>query len=291
MPYDRMWSMPSPGCVVFVVDQSAEMLETFGSSDGAGQRTCDLIATTVNSALAELIDQNTLPPDNIRPRVEVAVIGYGGNGVASMLPPPLDPQPVVGLRELDANPLRVEARRTRMIDPGGNLYDAMVAVPIWVEARAGGGAPMCAALRRAREITMAWATMHQGSFPPTVVLIAGSGAPQDGDPTVEADLLTQVSTRDGNLLLCIVQVTNEPTLAVELPSCAAQLPPNVHARRLFEMASVIPGQPWGCFGDDGLEIAPGARAYTLNSGFLFFGLGMFPRRYSAIPMAAPDPSR
>src|SRR6266699_2466152 len=110
--YSQAWSASRPGCLILLLDQSGSMSDPFGFAQaGAGRRKCDMVATVLNGFLNELIVTNTVAKKDgsteVRPRADVAVIGYEGNFVGSVLGGELYGQDFVSLPELEMNPLAI----------------------------------------------------------------------------------------------------------------------------------------------------------------------------------------
>src|SRR5438874_12446003 len=88
--YRQSWGGSHPGCLILLLDQSGSMSDPFGYQQaGAGKRKCDMVATVLNGFLNELIVTNTIAHNNerseVRPRADVAVLGYSGGFVGSVL--------------------------------------------------------------------------------------------------------------------------------------------------------------------------------------------------------------
>src|SRR6202011_1805991 len=119
--YSQAWSASRPGCLVLLLDQSGSMSDPFGSYQaGAGRRKCDMVATVLNGFLNELIVTNTIAQEDgtteVRPRADVAVIGYEGDFVGSILSGTLSDRDFVTLPELQMNPIDIERRMRTEID-------------------------------------------------------------------------------------------------------------------------------------------------------------------------------
>ena len=145
----------------------------------------------------------------------------------------------VTLPELQANPANIEMRKQKDIDDTGQEYEVDVPFPVWVRPKAGGGTPMCAALRRTRDLAMQWASSHPGSYPPIIINVT-DGASTDGDPSSIARQITQVSTLDGQALLFNVHITSLPDSPSAYPIGENELPNDKYARMLFSISSIIP---------------------------------------------------
>src|SRR5437667_4450365 len=154
--YRQSWGGSHPGCLILLLDQSGSMADPFGNTQaGAGRRKCDMVATILNGFLNELIVTNTIMRDGgipeVRPRADIAVLGYEGSTVRSALSGGLYSE-FVSLPELQNNPLRIDQRKRMEVDDSGNMIEIPVDFPIWVEPRVGGATPMCVALQHAFEL-------------------------------------------------------------------------------------------------------------------------------------------
>src|ERR1700730_1176222 len=101
--------------MIFLLDQSGSMSDNFGQAQaGGGRRKCDMVATILNGFLNELIALNSKPkPDGtteIRPRADIAVLGYEGNSARSVLSGSLGSKMFATLPELQMNPIDIEKR-------------------------------------------------------------------------------------------------------------------------------------------------------------------------------------
>src|SRR3989442_3641999 len=195
-PYARRWNSATPGCMIFLLDQSGSMSEPFASEQvGGGRRKCDMVATIFNSFLNELITINTeVQPDSsseVKRRADICALGYEGTTIASAFDGTLSNQPFVSLAELQMNPLDIEMRKRKEVDDSGNFYDVEVPFPVWIKAKHGAGTPMCAALRRAQDMASQWAMNYPNNYPPVVINL-NDGIATDGDPTNDAQQITQI---------------------------------------------------------------------------------------------------
>jgi hypothetical protein len=243
--YKQRWGGTQPGALIFLLDQSGSMSDKFALAQaGAGRRKCDLVATILNGFLNELVVINTIANADgatvVRPRADIAVLGYEGNTIASTLDvPALKNKDFVTLPELQVNPLDIENRKRKEIDDTGQEMEILVPFPIWVRAKAGGGTPMFAALQRAATLAANWATSHQDNYPPVIVNVT-DGMANDGDPVRAAQAIAKITTTDGAALLYNVHVTDINSQPVYYPSSESELPNDTYAKQLFAMSSIIP---------------------------------------------------
>lgn len=242
--YFQSWGGMHPGCLILLLDQSGSMSDPFGNEQaGGGKRKCDMVATVLNGFLNELIVTNTVAKKDgtteVRPRADVAVIGYEGNFVDSVLGGELYGRDFVSLPELEMNPLAIETRNKKEVDETGMVIEIPIQFPIWVRAKAGGGTPMCAALRRARDLAQQWAMTHPDNYPPVIINVT-DGMANDGDPVEPAHDLCEISTTDGQALLFNVHLTHINSAPVAYPASELELPNDKYALKLFGMSSFIP---------------------------------------------------
>jgi hypothetical protein len=244
MAYNQAWGGANPGCLILLLDQSGSMSDPFGYSQaGAGRRKCDMVATVLNGFLNELIVTNTIAKKDgtveVRPRADIAVLSYEGSSVRSALSGSLAVSDFVSLTELQMNPITIEQRKRKEIDETGQEFEVPVAFPIWVKPMAGGGTPMCAALRRARDLAEEWAASHPRNYPPVVINVT-DGVATDGNPRGIAEQITQVRTNDGQALLFNVHITDLNIAPITYPVSEDELPNDKYAHLLLSMSSIIP---------------------------------------------------
>src|SRR5262249_5960014 len=140
-------SHANPTCFLFLIDQSASMLEPFGRQPE--KQKAEGVADALNSFLQNLV-LKCAKAAGVIDYFYVGVFGYGGP-VKSALGGPLAGGALVPISVLASNPLRVEERTRQVKDKVGNLIAKKSKVPVWVEARSGGRTPMCQALTMAKQ--------------------------------------------------------------------------------------------------------------------------------------------
>lgn len=165
-----------------LLDQSRSMAGPFGGDAnlfGSGDenraqtqtRKCDFVADVVNHVLHDLVIRCT-KTEEIRNYYHIGVIGYSERGVQSALAGAPAGRWLVPIAELAEYPARLEMRYKRTPDGEGGYVEQPARFPVWVEALAEGGTPMCAAFARAKQIVEHWCAEHAESFPPTVLHLA-----------------------------------------------------------------------------------------------------------------------
>ncbi|MDQ3704612.1 MAG: serine/threonine protein kinase [Chloroflexota bacterium] len=264
--YQRAWRAEQPGCLLILIDQSASMGDSVGAGlTGAGQRKADFAALVVNKLLYELVQRCTVGTD-VRPRVDVAVLGYGpSGGVQSVWSGALANRDLVSISEVASNPLRIAHSTATEFDPdSGRLVQIPIGIPIWMEPLAGNGTPMCRALQVAHSLAQEWTSAHVSSFPPIVVNIA-DGEPTDGDPLPYAAQLGRVGTEDGKALVFNCFLSSSPGYTVRYPRDISQLPPEPLAQQFFQMSSILPHSMIRIGNSvHGMGLQPGARGFVFG---------------------------
>lgn len=263
MPYIKQWGSTHPGCLIILLDQSGSMYAEFGGDQiGAGRRKSDMVATVLNGLLHEMVRTNTVGAV-VKPRADIAVLGYGSR-VGSALAGPLAGRDFVSLADLIQNPLRVETRNKKEVTDDGQVIEAPVNFPIWVEPEAGNGTPMAEALQLARQLASQWASSHPDNYPPVVVNVSDGAANSDIRPAV-AELL-KVGTSDGSLLFFNCHITNLRGKPLAFPASETEIPNDRYAQLLFSLSSVIPDTA-----RENIRQAAGATLPAGARGFIFNG--------------------
>ena len=291
--YTRRWESQFPGYMIFLLDQSGSMHDSFRQGQaGQGKRKCDMVATVFNGFMNELLTTNTTIKDGmpeVKARAELSVFGYEGSSVKPALGGALANKVIVSLPEMQMNPISIEMRKKREVDDVGSVIEIDVPFPVWVEAKHGGGTPMCAALRRSLELAEQWTHTHPNNYPPVIINIT-DGMATDGDPSQVAQQLASVETTDGSALLFNVHLTDKNEPSVMYPASEAELPNDKYARQLFNMSSVIPESSRVLLESLlGQAVAPGARGLIYNGDAASVRL-MF--NFASMPATQPlDPNR
>jgi hypothetical protein len=161
MSYTKPWRVGEPGCVIFILDQSGRTAERHGLP----LRWMDLVANLANETIRKLADASRKGFE-IRPRVEIAILGYG-SGVRSSLPPALAGRDLATITELFAHTIRVETKTIPVYHKElGETEMREVEFRVWVEPNSEGGRSSCQALRCAASLAHSWTSNHSTSYPP-----------------------------------------------------------------------------------------------------------------------------
>ena len=226
---------------VLMIDRSGSMAEEL-SFCGRRIPKAEAVAEVANRLLFELIQRATRTY-GVRDYYDVAVVGYDGDGVRSLLTPRKWFVPVTELAALDT-PLRtVTLERTL---PGGERTLHDVTSPCWVMPAAQGTTPMHEALCRVQELVEKWCAMpaHADSFPPLVFNIT-DGESSDGDEQDLCDVCRRIrraATADGGVLVVNVHIATAPDVrSVLFPTVQeVRAVGSRYARLLYDCSSPMP---------------------------------------------------
>ncbi len=257
--YSAEISRTTPAAYVFLVDQSASMNERMQ----AGMTKAQFVADVINRTLRDLIIRCTRE-DGVRDYFDIAVIGYGGDGVHNALGGVLSHESVNPISMVADNTLRVEERQRKIDDGAGGLVEQSVKFPVWLDPKCVGGTPMRDAIGECARIVASWSSAHKESFPVTVMHIT-DGETTDGDPEHNASILRSLSTNDGETLLYNVHVTSQDVEATNYPRMESQLPDN-YSKSLYRMSSTFPDHIRTYAHDaHGVSLPDDARAMVMNA--------------------------
>ena len=259
MPYQAPIQRSDPTALLFLVDQSSSMGDRMASSD---KTKAQFVADVLNRTLMNLVTLCT-KADGTRNYFDVGVLGYGEHGVGNGLGGALAAQVLNPISAFEPNPLRIEERKRKVDDGAGGIVEKSVKFPVWFEAVANGGTPMCAAIQRSAEVLAGWCDAHPNSYPPTVLHVT-DGESTDGDPEQPAGSLRQFSTGDGNVLLFNLHVSSTAGSPISFPSGESGLPDSF-ARMLFRMSSSFPDHLIKVAQEKGHKVSYESRGYIFNA--------------------------
>jgi len=252
----------SPGCLVFLLDQSNSMGDPFGGDD-SNSRKADGLADAINRLLQTLVIRCTRTA-GVRGYFDVAVLGYNSVHIGSVLGGELAGQDLVPVTKVAATPLRVETRkRRRPGDVPGTFVEQEERFPVWVEPTCGPWTPMCAALEKAHAIVASWITRYPAAFPPLVIHIT-DGESTDGNPVPAAQRVRSLRTEDGNALLFNCHLSTLSSPPVLFPDRREVLPDRF-AEQLFDMSSVLPPLFREEARREGFVVSDASRGFAFNA--------------------------
>lgn len=238
---------------VMLSDRSGSMAEEVVFR---GERTtkAEAVATIINMFIDELINRSRRE-EGVRDYFDIAVLGYGGDGVV----PLLGPEGFVPVSELVRRDVAVRKFNLVRTLPNGNQIVSAAAQRCWIEPAASGSTLMGAALTEAGKLVRKWCATpaNRESFPPVVINIT-DGEASDADAGVLcdcADHIKDAATADGNVLLFNVHlapVADGTAAEIRFPCTQHELPPQRYARLLYDMSSAVPA----CYDDVIASVRP-----------------------------------
>jgi hypothetical protein len=273
MPYKRDIDREHPTLFVFLLDQSYSMVEPMGGNNPDNRKKKDELAAAVNAWLKEMTVLAT-KTEGVRHYMDVAVIGYRTDQQANpiiesaFLKPELAQKRFCSIVEIfDHTEIR-QGTRSFFDDSIGEVVELTEEMPVWVDAKAEGGTPMCTALRHAYDVVDEWLKdpKHQTSFPPMVIHITDGESSEEGaDPQDYANPLKEdLSTDDGKVLLLNCHLSMQQNQAILWPE-SDEIMPDKFARLLFNMSSALPDMMIDMANKEGVQVKPGARGMAFNA--------------------------
>ncbi len=167
----------------------------------------EMVASVTNDLIAELIERSRRS-EGIRDYYDVAVVGYSGDGVNSMLGHE-SYLSIAQIAQMEVEYRDVE-REYMLSDGSARLFRHHLRS--WIEAKACGSTPMYEALLSVNEIVEEWSSKEQnwGSFPPIIFNITdGESTDCDYEDIVEiSSKIKAQATSDGEALLFNVHIAS-----------------------------------------------------------------------------------
>lgn len=224
-------SSKKPWLLVFLIDSSHSMGADWGASTESMSRH---VMNAVNSTIYELAMEHCVINEEVKNRIDLSVLSYGGDASSwALLPNPNSN----GYCKAGGPDGWITGYRGVSSETGQD-------VPYWIELEPDGYTPMRDAIKRAAGIVKKHCEQFPESFPPTVINIS-DGEPTDcGNPIDWEDLqreskrISECKTNNGSALFCNVHL--DP-LGEEDPHLYPDRPGNTeHQRGLWEMSSEVP---------------------------------------------------
>ena len=265
MTYTADINRNSPGCFLFLVDQSRSMSDSLGGEPDSTKM--DGAADAVNRVL-DAISQRCSQGMDIRDYFHVGIITYttdnaGNTQLETPLPGTTPEQPFLSISQV-VDAAEVEERQVKESDGAGGIVEVTRKFPVWLRPRAGWGTPMCAALTAASTALSDWTAQHQDSYPPMLINIT-DGEAGDGDPVAWSQHIMELETNDGNVLVYNVHLSEMSAAPVQYPSDESEVTIDEYARQMFRMSSVFPDSVVEMASSMGLPVTQGSRGYVYNA--------------------------
>lgn len=197
-PNSKQWSSATPGYIIFLVDQSGSMQESYTE----GKTRAEFTSLVINSTINELINTN-MDGEKVKDRVFISMIGYGGSSSLAV-----DDIRSDYLSSFADNPLKIDNIKKKISDGAGGLVEIDVQMPVFIEPKANGLTPMADALSFAKELIEGWLQKKPDNPAPIIINIS-DGLPYTGDSIDSAmnnaisisKQIMNINSSDGNPLI------------------------------------------------------------------------------------------
>jgi hypothetical protein len=259
MPYTARISRNNPSSLIFLIDQSASMCEAWG--EDATLKKADKVADIINRFL-QALSIKCAREDGVRDYYHIACIGYGDK-VGPAFSGALAGREMLRISEIANNPARIEQRSRKVEDGTGGLVETTVRFPVWFDAVASGGTPMCQALDFARSLLSSWLSEHAACFPPIVVNVS-DGESTDGDPALAAQSLRNLFCNDGNVLLFNAHISAKKGQVSLFRSSENGLV-DTYAQALFQISDKLTDPMLSAASASSISVSADARGFVFNA--------------------------
>ncbi len=253
-----------PQAIIFLVDQSGSMSESL-LWQGKRQTKAEALSEIINMTLSEMLAR-CRNFNSIKDYFTLAILGYGGNGVRSLL----DHDGFVRASELPHLSLG-EEKHTKVHHLGHRAIQTQITLKQWVLPAADGQSPMCEAFERAYALLHRWIGDHRAnSTVPPIVINITDGEATDGSFDRLSKAITKIKrlqTLEGPSIVFNIHLGDSSSGSVIFP-CAInpEFGDSLMAKRLFELSSVMPE----CFNNE-IQYSslspskPPYRAFAMNT--------------------------
>lgn len=237
--YEQRITRTHRTAIILVVDCSTSMQEITTINNLVMSKS-EAIAFACNYLIDELMALATRY-DGLRDYYDIAIIGYSGDGIESLLP-------AEGFHSIaHLATIAPEMRDYTFICKDAIEEDCSTTYSIrpWIDAKATGATPMFESLTVVADLVERWCNepANRQSFPPMVFNIS-DGEPTDAtiDEMISiAERIKSTSTKDGNTLLFNIHLgANTVQRPVTFPREYNYTSECPHQNMLFRMSSILP---------------------------------------------------
>ncbi|MEG1672818.1 MAG: VWA domain-containing protein [Alistipes sp.] len=226
---------------VLAVDCSSSMTEQV-SFNHRPMSKAQAVAMVTNRLLFELTER-ARRNEGIRDYYDVAVVGYSGDGVKSLISTKEMFYSIAQIAQMSTATPSTKSEY-RLPDGSATLLNE-VAIPTWVTPEAHGETPMYDALLNVRDLVAAWIMQpdHTESFPPIVFNITDGEASDCDDDELRGvcKQIRSLHTNDGNVLLINIHIASSAGgQALIFPMGDEALYGNRYASLLYDCSSEMP---------------------------------------------------
>ncbi len=211
---------------------------------GRDMTKAEVVAEVANQFISELKERSSRNGE-VRDYYDIAVVGYSGRGVSSLLPGKVPFMPIVELVNMPACEQSSRVGYT-MADGGTKYYTELT--KCWIEPEASGLTPMFEALIVVRDLIDQWCAMPENSdsYPPFLINIT-DGESSDceyKDIDIISNRIKSISTNDGEVLFINVHIASLcDSTSIIFPSdedLTHEVMSNRRAMSLYQASSYMP---------------------------------------------------
>lgn len=243
-------SSTNPCLLVYLIDQSGSMTETFGN---ASHTKAVEVAEAINDILYEVGLRCIGSGGELKNRFEVAIIGYGKdiNTVQSGWEGQLSGKWVVPIKNIFDYPLGQENEK-----------------PIWIKPYAGSNTPMTKAFENAKRLCNDWINWgnHRDCHPPIVINITDGEATDSGSSfsalKKEVEQIKTLHTNYGATKILNIHISTTAGDKLLFPSDVTT--GDRFGRLLFDLSSVLDENMVRIAQQKGYNINNFAKGYVFN---------------------------
>ena len=236
-PNSKQWSSANPGYIIFLVDQSASMKESYSE----GKTKAEFTAQVINNIIKDLIFSN-MNGNDVKDRVFLSIIGYGGSEMLG-----IDDIRSEYLSVFANNPLRRDKVKKTVTSSSGETVEVDVVTPVFIDPKAHGLTPMSDAFSFAKELIDGWLQKMPDNPAPIIINIS-DGLPYAGnnrgfsEKQATIDVCEQIKamdTKDGSPLLFNSHI-GDGIIDYQFTENESEIADDEQASFLFSISSNVP---------------------------------------------------
>lgn len=264
MNNSKQWSSATPGYIIFLVDQSGSMSESYTG----GKNKAEFTALVINRTINDLIFTNSAG-DKIKDRVFISIIGYGGQGGNS-----IDDIRSDYLSAFADSPLRIERVKKKVSDGAGGLVEIEEEMAVFLEPACPktGLTPMAEAFDFAKVLIDGWISKKPDNPAPVVINVSdgvpftGSNVTDDIEKTINvANSIMDINTKDGNPIIFNVHLGQPPFNENKFEASESNIS-NEEGKFLFKISSKVPETYREAARKHEFVTSEGSRGFVSNAG-------------------------
>jgi hypothetical protein len=228
LAYKNGFARANRGLIVFLIDQSGSMRDTWSNGLTLADNAANSINLTLNNIILGLTDGTT---GDVKNSATIAAIGYGGKDDDNA-----ETLFCETISEIDEK--YPKAPTTIATKEGNSTIDCIQAV----KSVSNCGTPMASAFKMAKDVVEAWINTHNDTKDPVPVVInISDGAPTDSESDVKkyANEILNLSIPDGNVLVFNIHISASASgQEVQFPADGQTMPDSM-SQLLYDISSKV----------------------------------------------------